>query len=86
MVYEGLIGTPILLLAGLFGNDTVLEPLTNVSQWFIPITAPIAALSHNKSLNWSSYFCSLLLWIVLIVVIVRKINDLVRRKGALKII
>ena len=86
MVYESLIGTPILLLAGLFGNDTVLEPLTNVSQWFIPITAPIATLSHNKSLNWSSYFCSLLLWIVLIVVIVRKINDLVRRKGALKII
>ena len=86
MVYESLIGTPILLLAGLFGNDTVLGPLTNVSQWFIPITSPIAALSHNKSLNWSSYFCSLLLWIVLIVVIVRKINDLVRRKGALKII
>ena len=86
MVYEGLIGTPILLLAGLFGNETFLNPLTKFSQWFIPITGPIASLSHNKSLNWTAYFCSLLLWLLLIVIIVRKINDLVRKKGALKII
>lgn len=86
MVYEALIGTPILLLAGLFGDEAVLRPLTKVSQWFIPITTPIAALTRNVPFNWLAYLCSLIFWIILIIVMVKKINYLVRKKGALKII
>lgn len=86
MIYEVLIGTPILLLAGLFGNETILRPLTRISQWFIPITAPIATLTRQASFNWLAYLCSLSFWILLIIIVVRKINYLVRKKGALKII
>lgn len=86
MVYEVLISTPILLLAGLFGNETVLRPLTSVSQWFIPITSPIATLSRQTPFHWLAYLCSLSLWVILIIIIVRKINYLTRKKGALKLI
>ncbi|WEV37662.1 ABC transporter permease [Lactobacillus sp. ESL0677] len=86
MVYETLIGTPILLLAGLFGNSKILEPITNFSQWLIPITAPIATLTRQVTFNWLSYGVSLGLWLLLINVVVRKVNFLARKKGALKIL
>ncbi|WP_317638008.1 multidrug ABC transporter permease [Lactobacillus xylocopicola] len=86
ITYEALIGTPILLLAGLFGSSTLLAPLTRVSQWFIPLTAPIATLIHRVPFNWPAYSCSLFLWIWLTAILVKKINYLVRKKGALKII
>ena len=86
MLYETLIGTPILLVAGLFGNEAVLKPLTNIAQWFIPITAPISALTRNIVFNWAAYIFSLIFWLFLIAITVKKINYLVRKKGALKII
>ncbi|WEV40509.1 multidrug ABC transporter permease [Lactobacillus sp. ESL0684] len=86
MVYETLIGTPILLLAGLFGNSAILTPLTNISKWLIPLTTPVANITRQQSLDWPAYLCSLCLWMILINLVVKKINFLARKKGALKII
>lgn len=86
MLYETLIGTPILLADGLFGNENALKPLTNIAQWLIPITAPISSLTRNLAFNWTAYFFSLIFWLFLIAITVRKVNYLVRKKGALKII
>lgn len=86
MVYETLIGTPIVLLAGLFGSAKILKPITNFSQWLIPITAPIATLTRQADFNWWAYCFSLGLWLLLIGIIVRRVNFLARKKGALKII
>lgn len=87
LVYEALINIPILLLTGLFGNKSISLPLMNISQYFIPMTWPIKALIYtDTSSNILAYICSLIIWIILIIVIVKKINDLARKKGTLKII
>ncbi len=87
LVYEALIDVPILLLTGLFGNKALTLPLMNVSQYFLPMTMPVKVLLYsNEAVNIGAYICSLAIWIVLILVMVRRINDLARKKGTLKII
>ncbi|WEV71447.1 multidrug ABC transporter permease [Lactobacillus sp. ESL0785] len=86
MVYETLIGTPIVLLAGLFGNQKILTSLTQISQWFIPLTSPVATLTRQVAFNWPAYLVSLSLWLLAIKIIVRHVNFLARKKGALKIL
>ncbi|WP_288646378.1 multidrug ABC transporter permease [uncultured Lactobacillus sp.] len=87
LVYEALINIPILLLTGLFGNKSFSLPLMNISQYFVPMTLPIKALIYaDKTTNILAYICSLAIWIFLIIVIVKKINNLARKKGSLKII
>lgn len=87
LVYEALIDVPILLLTGLFGNKALTLPLMNVSQYFLPMTMPVKVLLYSSvAINIGAYICSLAIWIVLILVMVRRINDLARKKGTLKII
>ena len=87
LVYEALINIPILLLAGLFGNEKFSLPLMNISQYFLPLTMPIKVLLYpNTSINILAYVVSLILWILLILIAVTRINDLARKKGSLKII
>lgn len=87
LVYEALINIPILLLAGLFGNEKISLPLMNISQYFLPLTMPIKVLLYrNNAINILAYIVSLLLWIILILISVTRINDLARKKGSLKII
>ena len=87
LVYEALINIPILLLTGLFGNRAISLPLMEVSQYFLPMTMPVRVLLYSGNMtNILAYICSMLIWILLILVMVRKINDLAREKGTLKII
>lgn len=87
LVYEALINIPILLLTGLFGSKEISIPLMNVSQYFLPMTAPVKVLLYSdQAINLGAYICSLVIWIILIIVMVRRINNLARKKGALKII
>lgn len=87
LVYEALINIPILLLAGVFGNEKFSLPLMNISQYFLPLTMPIKVLLYpNTSINILAYVVSLILWILLILIAVTRINDLARKKGSLKII
>ncbi|NRO31043.1 hypothetical protein IMAU30143_01257 [Lactobacillus helveticus] len=87
LVYEALINIPILLLAGVFGNEKFSLALMNISQYFLPLTIPIKVLLYpNSSINILAYIVSLILWILLILIMVTRINDLARKKGSLKII
>ncbi|GKT04632.1 hypothetical protein OKN36_21680 [Furfurilactobacillus sp. OKN36] len=87
LVYEELINLPIILLSGLFGSEKILNPLTNVTQWVIPITAPVARLTgRSSSLSWLAFLTSFGIWIVIILLVVRRINDLSKEKGTLKVI
>lgn len=87
LVYEALINIPILLLAGVFGSEKFSLPLMNISQYFLPLTMPIKVLLYpNTSINILAYVVSLILWILLILIAVTRINDLARKKGSLKII
>lgn len=87
LVYEALINIPILLLTGLFGNRVISLPLMEVSQYFLPMTMPVRVLLYSGNMtNILAYISSMLIWILLILVMVRKINDLAREKGTLKII
>lgn len=87
ITYEVLIGTPIVLLSGLFGNPAFLKPLINIAQWVIPMTTPIAYLTGSKSsFYWPAYICSLFIWISLITLLVKKINQLARKRGELNLI
>ncbi|MBA1392901.1 multidrug ABC transporter permease, partial [Lactobacillus sp. XV13L] len=56
ITYEALIGTPIVLLSGLFGNPSLLRPLIAVAQWLIPMTTPITYLTgSNPTFHWPAY-------------------------------
>ena len=87
LVYEALINIPILLLTGLFGNRVISLPLMEVSQYSLPMTMPVRVLLYSGNMtNILAYISCKVIWILLILVMVRKINDLAREKGTLKII
>ncbi|RMC42237.1 multidrug ABC transporter permease [Lactobacillus sp. ESL0233] len=87
ITYESLIGIPLVLLSGLFGNPNFLRPFIKIAQWFIPMTTPIATLTGTSlTFNWSAYFSSLIIWFFLIILMVKKINQLARKKGELNLI
>lgn len=87
LVYESLINIPIVLLAGLFGDEKILTSITKVSRWFIPMAVPIQEITKSTvSANWMAFIVSLFLWVSAIIFCVGKINNLAMKKGVLKII
>lgn len=88
IVYEQFITIPILLISGLFGYPHGFEFLYNYARWISPLCYPIVNLLYKKNdaLGIFPYLCSIIIWLAITYILFKKVLNLTKKQGSLKII